>query len=371
MKIALFASGSFYGDVGPYLEIANRLEQLGHQTLLVIPEEYADKTTSFNCCYYMGDVLSTELEQNSPTYGAMIFGIMKNLLQNAFGRIDDVLSACKDVDVILSHPLCAISDIVAEYHGIKNIELLISSMYFNHDEEKRRTQFLNDIGLQALNECREKLKLKTVKNVSIDIFGNSNTKITLFPKFYVNTNNPNVVFGNFIHYEDVCDLPEKLVEFIDAGPPPVVFAMGSGSKHMMDPPNFNEITVEVAKKYRSILLGKSDVLHDNVFVCDFPVPHSKLFPLASLVVTHGGIGTIGKCLASNTPQIAVPQMPENKVNADLLSYLITVIDPVNYNIDTISDAIENCKYNFEIGEQYSSAINSIDVIDIIEKTINN
>jgi UDP:flavonoid glycosyltransferase YjiC (YdhE family) len=147
--------------------------------------------------------------------------------------------------------------------------------------------------------------------------------------------------------------------------------MGSGSKHMMDPPNFNEITVEVAKKYRSILLGKSDVTHDNVFVCDFPVPHSKLFPLASLVVTHGGIGTIGKCLASNTPQIAVPQMPENKVNADLLSYLIEVIDPADYNINRISDAIENCKYNFEIGEQYSSAINSIDVIDIIEKTINN
>lgn len=370
MKIALFATGSFYGDVGPYLEISRRLEQLGHQTLLVIPEEYADKTIDFNCCYYMGDVLSKEVEQNSSSYSMMIVGIMKNLLQNAFDRIDDVLSACKDVDIILSHPLCAISDIVAEYHGIKNIELLISSMYFNDDHQERNS-YVNDIGLSSLNECRKKLNMPLVTNASLNSLENDNIKITLFPEFYVKTNDPNVIFGNFIHYEDVTELPESLLEFINSGEPPIVFAMGSGSKHMMDPPNFNEITIEAAKKYRSILLGKSDVVHDNIFVCDFPVPHSKLFPLASLIVTHGGIGTIGKCLASNTPQIAVPQMPENKVNADLLSHLITVIDPVNYNINTISDAIQNCKYNFEIGEQYSSAINSIDVIDIIEKTINN
>ena len=63
-------------------------------------------------------------------------------------------------------------------------------------------------------------------------------------------------------------------------------------------------------------------------------------------------------------------MPENKVNAELLSYLITVIDPSNYNIDTISNAIENCNYNFDLGKQYSSAVNSINVIDIIEKNIN-
>jgi len=371
MKIALFAGGSFYGDVGPFLEIAKRLETLGYETLLVIPEEFSDKTTDFTCCYYMGDVLSKELEESSPSYGRMIYGILENLLQNAFHRIDTVLEACKDVDVILSHPLCAISGVVSDYYNIKNIELLISSMYFDYDGTETRTKFLNDIGLTALNECRKKLNLNAATNISMDIFSNNNTKITLFPKFYVNTNNPSVVFGNFIHYEECDDLPVELLDFIESGYPPVVFAMGSGSKHMMDPPNFNEITVEIAKKYRSILLGKSDVRHDNIFVCDFPIPHSKLFPLASMVVTHGGIGTIGKCLASNTPQIAVPQMPENKVNAELLSYLITVIDPSNYNIDTISNAIENCNYNFDLGKQYSSVVNSINVIDIIEKNINN
>ena len=121
MKIALFAGGSFYGDVGPFIEIAKQLESLGHETLLVIPEDYSDKTKDFTCCYYMGNVLSTELEQNSPSYGRMIYGILENLLQNAFHRIDTVLETCKDVDVILSHPLCAISGVVSDYYNIKNI----------------------------------------------------------------------------------------------------------------------------------------------------------------------------------------------------------------------------------------------------------
>lgn len=371
MKIALFTGGSFYGDVGPYLEIARRLELLGHTTLLVIPEEYAAQCESFNCCYYMGDVVTTQLEKNSLNYRDMILGVVQNLLQNGFGRIEQVLSACEDIDVILSNPLCAISDVVADYHCIRNVELLISSRYFDGVASEQTISFLNTLGLTELNACRRKLNLSDATSVSMDVFSNDNTKITLFPSFYVTVNHPNVIAGNFIHYEDTTELPAELLEFINQGSPPVVFAMGSGSKHMMDPQNFNDITIEVARKYRSILLGKADVIHDNVFVCDFPVPHSKLFPLASMVVTHGGIGTIGKCLASNTPQIAVPQMPENKVNAKLLSHLITVIDPDNYNIDTISNAIENCNYNFNLGKQYSSVINSIDVVDIIEKTINN
>ena len=68
MKIALFAGGSFYGDVGPFIEIARRLESLGHKTVLVLPEEYSDKTKDFTCCYYMGDVLPKELEHNASSY---------------------------------------------------------------------------------------------------------------------------------------------------------------------------------------------------------------------------------------------------------------------------------------------------------------
>lgn len=370
MKIALFTGGSFYGDVGPYLQIARELQSRGHEILLVIPEEYADRITEFTCCYYMGEVLSKELQQNSPSYEAMISGILKNLLQNSFDRIDCVVKACEDVDIILSHPLCAISDVVADFYGITNIEILASSMYFNGADPDTRTSFLNDIGLSPLNACRAKLNLEPVTSISMDIFRNNNTKITLFPEFFVKTHKPDVIFGNFIHYEDDQQLPSELVEFIKSGPPPIVFAMGSGSQHMTDPPNFNEITIEVAKKYRSILLGKTACDHENVFVCSNPVPYGKLFPFASLIVTHGGVGTVGKCLASNIPQIAVPQMSENKVNANLLSDLIQIIDPKDYTVERLTAAIEDTQYNFELGEKYSRIVNSINVIDIIEKSIN-
>jgi UDP:flavonoid glycosyltransferase YjiC (YdhE family) len=61
---------------------------------------------------------------------------------------------------------------------------------------------------------------------------------------------------------------------------------------------------------RGILLSRRSTelprnLPASIFVCEF-APFSKLFPLCSAVVHHGGIGTTAKALASGTPQLITP-----------------------------------------------------------------
>jgi UDP:flavonoid glycosyltransferase YjiC (YdhE family) len=49
-------------------------------------------------------------------------------------------------------------------------------------------------------------------------------------------------------------------------------------------------------------------------------PHSKLFPIADLVITHGGHGTIMRALANGLPLICMPMGRDQNDNAAKVQY---------------------------------------------------
>jgi UDP:flavonoid glycosyltransferase YjiC (YdhE family) len=104
--------------------------------------------------------------------------------------------------------------------------------------------------------------------------------------------------------------PPELIDFLQAGPPPV--AIGFGSMNNRDPERTTEIVLQALErsKQRGILLTgwgglpQSD-LPDRVFKIDF-VPHEWLFPRLGAIVHHGGAGTTAAALRSGVPSIGVP-----------------------------------------------------------------
>jgi UDP:flavonoid glycosyltransferase YjiC (YdhE family) len=52
----------------------------------------------------------------------------------------------------------------------------------------------------------------------------------------------------------------------------------------------------------------------DVFVCAY-APHSLLFPRASAIIHHGGIGTLAQALRSGRPQLIVPHFADQLDNA--------------------------------------------------------
>ncbi len=103
----------------------------------------------------------------------------------------------------------------------------------------------------------------------------------------------------------------ELVRFLDAGPPPIVFTLGSSA--ILDAGPFFEHSAAAAKLLgrRSVLIVGQDSgnrpasLPDDVIACDY-VPFSELFPRAAAIVHPGGIGTTGLAMRSGRPMLVVP-----------------------------------------------------------------
>lgn len=104
----------------------------------------------------------------------------------------------------------------------------------------------------------------------------------------------------------------ELVRFLDAGPPPIVFTLGSSA--ILDAGQFFEQSVAAAQQLgrRSVLIIGRDggnrpaSLPDGVITCDY-VPFSELFPRAAAIVHPGGIGTTGLAMRSGRPMLVVPR----------------------------------------------------------------
>jgi UDP:flavonoid glycosyltransferase YjiC (YdhE family) len=104
--------------------------------------------------------------------------------------------------------------------------------------------------------------------------------------------------------------PAALVEFLEAGPPPVF--VGFGSMSSRKPEETTALIVDALDRagQRAILLSGWGGLEgarvpDTVFVVD-AVPYSWLFPRVAAVVHHGGAGTTSAGLRAGVPSLVIP-----------------------------------------------------------------
>ena len=112
-------------------------------------------------------------------------------------------------------------------------------------------------------------------------------------------------------------LPNLLTAFLAAGPPPVVFTLGSfavggGSQ-------FYDRAREAARRLnrRAVLLVGGHAAprwNESLFTCSY-ARHSQLFPAAAVIVHHGGIGTTGQAMRAGKPQLVVPHMGDQNDHA--------------------------------------------------------
>jgi rhamnosyltransferase subunit B len=120
--------------------------------------------------------------------------------------------------------------------------------------------------------------------------------------------------------------PLELARFLDAGPPPIVFTLGSSA--VKDAGPFYEYSAAAAKRLgrRAVLLvGKESRnrpagLPDGVIACDY-AQFSEIFPRAAAVVHQGGIGTTAQAMRSGRPVLVVPFAHDQPDNAERLRRL--------------------------------------------------
>ncbi|MFD9879956.1 glycosyltransferase [Streptomyces alboflavus] len=106
-------------------------------------------------------------------------------------------------------------------------------------------------------------------------------------------------------------LPDGLVEFLDAGAPPVYVGFGSMPMHGSD--DVARVAIEAVRAQgRRVLVrrGWADLAliddQDDCFAVD-EVNHQALFRRVAAVVHHGGAGTTTTASRAGAPQVVVPQ----------------------------------------------------------------
>ncbi|WP_242181835.1 glycosyltransferase [Sphingomonas sp. CARO-RG-8B-R24-01] len=112
-------------------------------------------------------------------------------------------------------------------------------------------------------------------------------------------------------------LDPALEAFLAAGPPPLVFTLGTFA--VGGAGSFYARAADVARGtgLRAILLVGGTGPHSvegDILTCAY-APHSLLFPRTAAIVHHGGVGTTGQALKAGKPQLIVPHMGDQNDHA--------------------------------------------------------
>lgn len=108
------------------------------------------------------------------------------------------------------------------------------------------------------------------------------------------------------------EAPQDLLDFLESGAKPVY--IGFGSMAEKDPVATTRLLIDAVQQAgkRAVLLsgwaGIGDMdLPDTIFVLDY-APHGWLFPRMAVVIHHGGAGTTAAGLRAGVPTIVVPAL---------------------------------------------------------------
>jgi UDP:flavonoid glycosyltransferase YjiC (YdhE family) len=123
---------------------------------------------------------------------------------------------------------------------------------------------------------------------------------------------PQTVVTGFPFYDldGRAGLPPALARFLDDGPPPIVFTLGSAVATEAGTFFQHSVTATQLLGRRAVLILKDprncpSTLADGVAAFDY-APFSELFPRAAAIVHHGGIGTTGLAMWSGRPMLVMP-----------------------------------------------------------------
>jgi rhamnosyltransferase subunit B len=158
----------------------------------------------------------------------------------------------------------------------------------------------------------------------------------------------NVTITGCVLYNGPEGLDAKLEEFLEAGPPPVVFTLGTSAVGAAGR-FYHESAAAIQRLgMRAVLLTggieqnkPEDPLPDGVLLVD-RAPHQLLFPRAAAIVHQVGAGTLGQAMRSGKPMLVVPHGHDQFDNAARVTKLgvARTMFPQRYKAARVAREIE-------------------------------
>jgi rhamnosyltransferase subunit B len=350
-SILLTTQGSL-GDLHPYLALGQGLRDRGHRVAVGTTRYYKDRVEGAGLEFRpIAPHLSPEDESIvklvvDPDRGSE--NIFRQLLMPAIREAyTDTQRAVEGMDFVVGHPIMLTTPMVAEQRRLTWASVALAPLSFLSVHEPLEIsghEFLSSLTYHALwlrklfgmlgraktrswvkplMDFRRELGLPPGAHPLFEGQHSPHLVLALFTKLLA-APQPDwpartTITGYCFHDRKSGheSLGSALEAYLDAGPPPLVFTLGSTA--VLDSGDFYEESAAAARALgrRAVLLsGKSPprgVQGPDVHIADY-APYSLLFPRSEAVICSGGIGTVGQCLKAGVPFVVVPfgnDQPDN------------------------------------------------------------
>ena len=352
-KIVLSTFGSL-GDVHPKIALGLELRKRGHDVVFNVMEAFREK---FEMLGFEISPLRPNLDPEDRELVRRLMDIKTGpelmfneiLLPNLRPMYEDVMTAVDGADLLISGEVVLPIKSVVEKTGIKWVSTSLAPISFLSAADPSvypsaeflenfrfmpkffhkfiltmaRKTFLN--WFEPYREFRRELGLDENHD---PMFGDKYSKLlhlAMFSKVLAKpqpdwaTSTLQTGFCFYDGNEDLGNMTQDLLKFLDAGEPPIIFTLGSAA--VMDARDFYEQSIKAAK-----ILNKRAVMLYGIFnqspngldadrVGFDYAPYSQLFPRACAVVHQGGVGTTSQVLRAGIPHLIMPYSHDQPDNA--------------------------------------------------------
>jgi UDP:flavonoid glycosyltransferase YjiC (YdhE family) len=359
-RVVMATLGS-YGDINPYLAIGRELKRRGHTPVLATGDIYAKDAAREGIEFA---AVPPNGDPNDPALMARVMDQLRGsevvvrelivpIIRDAYAALEH---AADGADLLLSHPLTFAAPILAEKRGLPWLSVALQPiMFFSAYDPPVVAPAPWLARLRRLGPGFNGRLLRLMKRVSYSwtepvrtlrrelglpadvdpIFEGGVSPYGVLGMFSRAFAEPQPDWPPRVH---VCGFPfldedfggstgldPALAAFLDAGPAPIVFTLGSSAVHTAG--DFYTQAAVAASRLgrRAVLLAgaASETLRDLTAgaIAVRSAPYHELFPRAAAIVHSGGIGTTAQALRSGRPQIVVPYAHDQFDNASRVERL--------------------------------------------------
>lgn len=358
-RIVLTTFGSL-GDLHPYIALALGLQSRGHEAVIATSPFYRQKIKTLGIGFRPVRPDHPDLDANpdlvkrlmDPRRGTecVVREMVMPVLRQSY---EDTLAATEGADLLVSHTLTFTTRLVAEKTGIPWASTMLQPIGFLSVYDPpvlppapflSKFRFLGPTFHRLLfgfgkrsvrswcdpwHHLRAEIGLPPVSDNPLFEGQHSPALVmALFSKVFAERQPdwpPQTIITGFPFYDQDGEeeLPPDLACFLDAGPVPIVFTLGSSA--VLDAGSFYEYSAAAAKmlgRRAVLLIGKGTdnrpaSLPEGVVAFDY-APFSSLFPRAAAIVHQGGIGTTAQAIRSGRPMLVMPYAHDQPDNAERL-----------------------------------------------------
>ena len=422
-RIVLSTFGSF-GDIHPYIAIALELKARGHSTVMATSEVYREKMDALGLEFrpVRPDMPSYDDTEQLIKLSAELIDpkggterVMELFTRNPREVYEDLDAVVDDADLLLTHPLPLVGPIVAQKRGLPWVSSVLAPISFFSAYDPpvppqmpalhqlvRLSPMFGRLFYRLASQRLEKVMAPVYRlraelglargeqpllagqhspEMVLALFSSvlakpqrdwpANTRITGFP-FYDRRD----FFGETA-------TPPGLLQFLQNGPPPIIFTLGSSAFWVARDFYRDSIRAAQALGQRALLLIghvrnlPNGPLPQGVAAFEY-APFGEVLPQALAVVHQGGVGTTGQGLRAGRPVLIVPHAHDQFDNAARVVRLGCgrMIARPRYNaksaIKELGALLEDASYAtraLEVGKQVQSENGASSAADAVEEVL--